>query len=75
MPSYTEQFGRTLIIFGVVIIVVGVALTFARNLRFGTLPGDFSWSGRGWQIWLPLGSSILLSLILTVVLNLLFRRR
>lgn len=75
MQPYSEQIGRTLIVVGVAIVLVGLLLTFARGLRFGTLPGDFTWSGKGWQVWLPLGSSLLLSLILTLVLNLLLRRR
>jgi low affinity Fe/Cu permease len=70
-----ENFGRLLIIAGVVLVVLGVLVSFARVLRLGALPGDFQWSGRGWQIWVPLGTSILLSLLLTLLLNLFFRRR
>jgi hypothetical protein len=70
-----ELFGRFLIVAGAILIAVGILFTFARALRFGSLPGDFHWSGRGWSIWLPLGTSILLSLALTIVLNLFFRRR
>ena len=75
MQSYSDQIGRTLVVFGIIMVLLGLVLTFARNLRFGALPGDFNWTGRGWQVWFPLGSSLLLSLILTLVLNLLFRRR
>jgi Protein of unknown function (DUF2905) len=75
MPSYPEHLGRTLVVFGILTVVAGVVLMFARNMRFGTLPGDFSFSGRGWQVWFPLGSSLLLSLVLTLVLNLVLRRR
>ena len=70
-----DAFGRLLIIAGVILIVIGVLFSFARVLRLGALPGDFHWTGRGWQIWLPLGTSILLSLLLTLLLNLFFRRR
>jgi Protein of unknown function (DUF2905) len=69
-----ENFGRLLIFAGVALIVIGVLVSFARVLRFGSLPGDIHWSGRGWQIWLPLGTSLLLSLLLTLLLNLFFRR-
>jgi Protein of unknown function (DUF2905) len=69
-----ENFGRILIIAGVALVVIGVLFSFARILRFGSLPGDFHWSGRGWQIWLPLGTSLLLSVVLTLLLNLFFRR-
>lgn len=75
MQSYSETFGRTLVVLGIVIVVLGLLLTFARSFRFGSLPGDFTWGGRGWQVWFPLGSSLLLSVILTLVLNLVLRRR
>jgi hypothetical protein len=70
-----DNLGRLLIVAGVVMVIAGVLLSFARALRLGSLPGDTHLSGRGWQLWLPIGTSILLSLLLTVVLNLLFRRR
>jgi len=46
---------------------------FARQLRIGQLPGDLTFSGRNWRIAIPLGTSILLSLVLTLVLNLALR--
>ena len=70
-----DSFGRLLIIIGVVLVILGVLFSFARVLRLGSLPGDLHWSGRGWQIWLPLGTSILLSVLLTLLFNLFFRRR
>lgn len=69
------QFGRLLIIAGIVFVVVGVTLTFAKSLRFGALPGDLTWSGRNWQISIPLGASIVISVILTILLNVLFMKR
>jgi Protein of unknown function (DUF2905) len=70
-----ENFGRLLIIAGLALALVGVIVSFARTLRLGSLPGDLHFSGRGWQIWLPLGTSLLLSLLLTLALNLFLRRR
>ena len=70
-----EGLGRIVIVVGVGLVVVGVILSFARTLRLGSLPGDLHWSGRGWQIWIPLGTSLLLSLVLTIILNLFLRRR
>ena len=69
------QFGRLLIIAGIVLVVVGVTLTFAKSLRLGALPGDLTWSGRNWQISIPLGTSIVISVILTILLNVLFMKR
>lgn len=70
-----DNVGRLLIVAGIALVLVGLLFTFARALRFGSLPGDIHLAGRGWQVWLPLGTSIVLSLVLTLVLNLLFRRR
>ncbi len=75
VPGSPEPFGRVLIAAGVALIVIGLLVSFARALRLGALPGDVHWTGRGWQIWLPLGTSLLLSLLLTLVLNLFLRRR
>ena len=70
-----EGFGRLLIVVGILIVLIGVIVSFARTLRLGSLPGDIHLSGRGWQVWIPLGTSLLLSLLLTLAWNLFFRRR
>lgn len=70
-----ESFGRLLVVVGIVLVVLGLLVSSWRALRLGSLPGDLHWSGRGWQIWLPLGTSLLLSLVLTLLFNLFFRRR
>ncbi|HEV2037278.1 MAG TPA: DUF2905 family protein [Candidatus Eremiobacteraceae bacterium] len=70
-----EGFGRLLIIAGLALAFLGLLISFARTLRLGSLPGDIHLSGRGWQVWLPLGTSLLLSLLLTLALNLFLRRR
>lgn len=60
---------------GVALVVIGLCLSFVKQLRIGALPGDFTWSDRNWQVSIPLGTSILISLLLTLVLNLVLRRR
>lgn len=64
-----------MIVAGAALILIGIFVSFAKQLRIGALPGDFTWSGRNWQVVFPLGTSILISLVLTLVLNLLLRRR
>ncbi len=75
MQHPIESLGKTLMLLGVVVFLVGFVLSFMRSLRIGSLPGDMSWSGRGWHVAIPLGSSILISLILTLLLNVFLRRR
>ncbi len=70
--------GRTLLILGGVIFLVGLLLTLAGNLPFlGKLPGDLSLDWGGVKVYVPFATMILLSIVLTVILNLLtgaFRR-
>ena len=46
-----------------------------KLLGLGNLPGDIVVRKKNFTFYFPLGTSILLSIILTVLLNLLFRRR
>jgi hypothetical protein len=51
-------------------------LLFARvGLPLGKLPGDIAYRGRNFSFFAPLGSSLLLSLVLSLLLYLLARLR
>lgn len=65
---------RLIIGAGIVLIFVGVVVFILGKLGFGSLPGDISFRRGNVQVFIPLGTAILLSLILTLVLNLLLRR-
>lgn len=57
-------------------MVLGVIIMVGGRVPFlGRLPGDFSFSRGNTHIYFPLASGIVISLILTVVLNLFFRGR
>ena len=80
--SNLSDVGRTLLILGGVIVVVGLFFLFAGRLpflnSFGRLPGDFNFRRGNTTIAFPLVSCIIASVVLTVLLNvllLLFRRR
>lgn len=75
MQDSSAILGRILIATGVVLVIAGVLLIFGKPLRLGALPGDIILSGRGWQASILIGTSLLLSIILTIALSLLFRRR
>ena len=62
--------GRTLIFLGLLLAVVGgVILGLNRlHLPLGRLPGDLQWRGRGWSVSLPIATSIVLSVVLTLIL-------
>ena len=66
--------GRTLIIFGLVLVVVGVILSFAPKIPWlGRLPGDIVIRRESFSFYFPLATCLLVSAILTLVLYL-FRR-
>lgn len=63
--------GRLLVIAGLVIAGVGLLLTVADRVPLiGRLPGDINVRGDGWQVYAPLGTSLLISVVLTLVLTL-----
>ncbi len=72
-----NEFGRLLIGFGLLLVVVGaVVLLLGRTgLPLGRLPGDFSWRGKHTTVYFPLGTSILLSVVLSLLFYILSRFR
>jgi hypothetical protein len=71
-----EQMGRTLLIVGGVIVLVGLFLTFGPRLpfRIGRLPLDIHVQRENFSFYFPLGTSIIVSIVLTIVFGLLNRR-
>ena len=69
-----HDIGRGLIILGIVIVVVGVLIAFGPRIPLlGRLPGDISIHRGDTHIYVPLATGLLLSLILTVVINIVLR--
>ena len=72
---YEKTMARWIIMAGIVLIAIGTLMHFAPGLInwFGRLPGDIRIEvGRG-KIFIPITSMLILSIILTVLINL-FRR-
>ena len=69
--------GRFLIGAGFVLIAVGLLVMGLdrMGLGVGRLPGDFIWRGKHTTVYAPLGTSLLLSVLLSLVLYLLNRMR
>jgi hypothetical protein len=67
--------GKILVIFGIVIVITGIGFMLAPKIPFlGKLPGDISYSNGNFRFYFPLATSIILSIILTIVANLFFRK-
>ena len=67
--------GRALIVFGVVLIALGLLVSFAGRLpfRIGRLPGDIYIHGKTSSLYFPLTTCILLSVVFSLVLWILRR--
>ncbi len=70
-----EILARTLMIGGIVLFLVGggIYLSAKLGLPLGRLPGDIRIEREGFSFYFPLASSILVSVVLTIVLNVIVR--
>lgn len=70
-----EDFGRVLIMFGLVLLGVGLLFWLGGHyLNLGRLPGDIEIRKGNFTFYFPLMTSLVLSLLLTLLLNWLARR-
>ena len=73
MMDFTD-FGKMLLVVGGFIALMGLVLLFVGRVPFlGRLPGDITFRRGNVSCFIPIATSILLSLLLTIVLSLLFR--
>jgi uncharacterized membrane-anchored protein YitT (DUF2179 family) len=68
--------GKMLLIVGLVIMAIGAILTWVPGLLswIGKLPGDVRIEREGSGFYFPIVSMIIISIVLTILANLLFRR-
>lgn len=70
-----ESMARMLVFAGVVMVVLGGLLLLAGKIPgIGKLPGDIFVQRGNFSFYFPVVTSIVLSILLTLVLNLFFRR-
>lgn len=73
--SELSGLGKFLIILGALIIALGLLLTFLPKIPYlGKLPGDIYIKKGNFTFYFPLATSIILSILLTIILNLIFRK-
>lgn len=70
----TPELGRVLVVIGVVLVVVGGVAMLGVRLPFGRLPGDIAIEGERGGFYFPIATMIVISVVLTVLVNLLLRR-
>jgi Protein of unknown function (DUF2905) len=59
---------RLLITFGIVLIVIGVLWPVLARLGLGRLPGDIVIERENFRLYIPIATSLLISLLLSLVL-------
>lgn len=69
------EFGRLLVIIGGTIALAGILVLIASKYLpwLGNLPGDFEIEGDNFRIYFPLATMLLVSLLGTVLLNIVIR--
>ena len=60
---------KILLVVGVIVICAGIFWPYLSRLPLGELPLDISLKLGNTQVYLPIGSCILLSVMLTIVLR------
>jgi len=69
-----EDFGRLLLLFAIVLAIVGGIMLLLGRFGGRHIPGDIVVHRGSFTLYLPIVSSILISLVLTILFNLIFRR-
>lgn len=63
-----------MIVLGLAVAALGAVLLIAARIGLlGRLPGDFAWRGKHVSVYFPLGTCILLSVLLSALLYLISR--
>ncbi len=76
-PGALGAIGRMLLVLGAAVALVGLLLVLAEKLpglRIGRLPGDIAVEREKWRFYFPLGTSILISIVLSLLFWLFGRR-
>ena len=70
-----NELGRVLVVLGLIVVALGAVMLLVDRVPWiGRLPGDIHLQRGNWTFYFPLGTSILLSVVLTLVLWLIGRR-
>ena len=68
--------GKILIVIGLLTAVIGLILVYAPGLLswFGKLPGDIHIRNENSQVYIPITSMIVISVVLTILFNIFLRK-
>ena len=63
------ELGKILVTAGVIISVLGLIFMAADKLPLGRLPGDLNFGRDGFQIFIPISTCLLISVVITLIVN------
>jgi hypothetical protein len=69
-----SSLGKVLVVVGLVVVALGILLVLGGALGLGRLPGDFAWRKGNMRVYVPLATCLILSLLATLIFNLISRR-
>jgi hypothetical protein len=61
---------KFLMLVGAALFLLGALAFAAQRLGLGRLPGDISWEGKNFLFRFPLATSLVVSVLLTLLINL-----
>ena len=70
----SPEIGRVVLMIGIVLVIVGGLALLGVRLPFGRLPGDIAIEGDRGGFYFPLGTMIVISIVLSILLNIVLRR-
>lgn len=71
-----QSLGKVIIVLGIFLVVFGLLILLSPKIPFiGRLPGDILIKRHNFTFFFPLASSIIISLIITIILNLILGKK
>jgi hypothetical protein len=67
------EIGRFLVIVGIVLVLAGLLWPFLHKIGLGRLPGDIVIERENFRLYLPIVTSLIISIVLSLILWLLGR--
>jgi hypothetical protein len=69
------EFGKAILVLGLVVALIGAGIMLAARfgLPLGRLPGDVAFRGKHVSVFFPIGTSILISIVLSLIFYLISR--
>jgi len=76
VEDITKELGKFILFTGLILILIGgifLLISFVPEIKFKKLPGDILIKKDNFVFFFPLATSILVSVLLTIILNLIVR--